>query len=305
MIAPLSFHIVRAQLARALAFLLMVLGLLMVPSALAGDRPAPDTFILTAPDLVTTSTTATFTFESTVPRAEFYCVLDDEPETPCHTATWEREGLAPGDHTFWVYSVNMDNGVRDEEPAEWEWRIEVEPAPDAGGPDGGTTGGDAGTADGGTSGGDAGTADGGTSGGDAGTADGGTSGGDAGTADGGSTGGGDAGPADGGPTGGGDAGTPAGDGGSTSEDAGTPGDGGASPGNDAGTAGGDGGAPDEGDAGTPDGGADDAGDEGNPVSPDALDYLGGGVGCTGAPAPGAVVAGLLLLALALHRRRRR
>ena len=59
MIAPFSFHHIRSQVVRALAWLLLVvLALVMVPKALAGDRLEPDTFILTGPEDGTTSTTA-------------------------------------------------------------------------------------------------------------------------------------------------------------------------------------------------------------------------------------------------------
>jgi hypothetical protein len=260
MIAPPTFNMVRAGMARVAGWLVLLgLTLLCVPSAFAGDWV--DTSILTGPDEVTTSTTADFTFESTATDPGFWCALDEElPYEPCDDGTWHREGLAPGPHLFRVYSYNRQTGLVDKTPAFWEWTVEEVPPPlDAGSPggDGGMPGGDAGTgADGGPSGGDAGTGDtdGGTPAGDAGThADGGPSPSDAGT---------------------GDSGTPA---------------------EDAGTADGDGGASD--DAGRPD-----------PVPPDdtptdeALDYLGSGMGCTGAPAPGAV-AGLLLLVLALRRRR--
>ncbi|MFP2933052.1 MYXO-CTERM sorting domain-containing protein [Pyxidicoccus sp. 3LG] len=285
MIAPFSFHHIRAQLARALAWLLLVLALLMMPSALAGDRPEPDTFIITRPEEVTSSTTADFTFESTATQAGFLCAVDDEPEAPCDSGAWQREGLSPGFHTFSVYSFDLeDPKLVDETPAVWEWDVVAEPPLDGGVPDGGSTG-----EDGGSSGSDAGP----------GGNDGGSSGNDAGSP-------------------GGDAGTATGDGGSTGSDAGSPGgrdagpggdDGGTSGGEDSGTPGGDGGAPGDDDAGTGDGTPDAGGDDNprppdDPGSPEALDYLGGGVGCTGAPAPGAV-AGLLLLVLALRRRRRR
>ncbi|WP_164012714.1 MYXO-CTERM sorting domain-containing protein [Pyxidicoccus trucidator] len=173
-----------------------------------------------------------------------------------------------------------------------------------GGNDGGSSGSDAGTGgnDGGSSGTDAGTGgnDGGSSGTDAGAGDndGGTSEPDGGPGDNdGGTAEDDAGPGDtdGGSPGNEDGGTPGEDDGGTSggEDSGTSGeDGGTSPGEDAGTG-------DSQDAGRP--GPVPPGDE---RPPNALDYLGGGMGCTGAPAPGAL-AGLMLLVFALHRRRRR
>lgn len=115
-------------------------------------------------------------------------------------------------------------------------------------------------------------------------------------------------------TGGNDGGTPAGDagpgedGGSSGGDAGTGGNDGGPAGSDAGTGDGDGGTPaDDGGTSDEDGGVHGDGGPPGPVPPgdamppDALDYLGGGMGCTGAPAPGAMT-GLLLLVLALRRR---
>jgi hypothetical protein len=295
MIAPPTFAVVRAGVVRLAVWLVLLgLTLLCAPSAFAGVRV--DTFIRTGPDPFTTSTTADFTFESNVADVEFWCKLDEAPEyVLCDGATWHLEGLALGPHTVWVFAFDPRTEQVDPSPPSWEWTVEEAPPPlDAGSPggDGGVPGDDAGTGpDGGSSGGDAGTggADGGPAPSDAGTGDpdGGTAGGDAGP------GGGDGGPS---PS---DAGTGGSDGGTSSNE-----DGGTNPGG-----GEDGGTPAD-DAGTPDGDAgtgDDAGRP-DPVPPDdtpdsdALDYLGSGMGCTGAPAPGAV-AGLLLLVLALRRRR--
>lgn len=301
MIVPPTFAVIRARLTRVLlGFGAWVLALVVAAPALAGDRREPDTFILTGPDLETASPTADFTFTSTAARAAFYCLLDGDETTeyvPCDTP-WRVEGLGLGEHLLWVYSVDLDTELPDPSPALWEWTVVEGPPLDAGSPDAGPGGQDGGPSgsDGGTPGG----GDSGTSGGDGGTPggeDSGTSGGDSGTPGG----------QDAGTSGGSDSGTPGGEdsGTSSGEDAGGPGgqDAGPSAGEDAGP-----GAP--GDAGTPGGGA-DAGDgqplpppPGDAVPPEALDYLGGGVGCTGAPAPGAL-AGLLLLVLALNRRRRR
>lgn len=246
--------------------------LLAAPSALAGDTQELDTFILTGPDLVTASTTADFTFRSSLTNraAEFWCSLDDEPYAPCDSGTWHREGIAPGPHVFWVYAYDSLLGRVDETPANWEWQVEEAPPPlDAGCPDGdaGTGNLDAGApCDAGTGDLDAGSPV------DAGT--------DAGTgSDAGSPGDTDAGPG------------PADDGGTTGTDAGVPADDAGTPVEDAGTAQ-DGGRPD------------DPVPPGDTTPPDALDYLGSGMGCTGAPAPVAVT-GLMLLVLALRRRRGR
>jgi MYXO-CTERM domain-containing protein len=310
MMRPLSFHGVLAEVSRVVGWLVVLL-LLPAPFAFAGDGEL-DTFILTGPDSFTTSTTADFTFDSnlTTRPVEFWCALDAEDSEPCNSRTWHREGITPGPHRFFVYAYDRARGRVDNSPAEWPWTVEETPL-DAGSPggdagsgnDGGSTGSDAGSdVDGGSSGSDAGsTVDGGSSGSDAGSdIDGGSSGGDAGSSE------------DGGSTGS-DAGTSGNDGGSPASDAGST-DGGGSPGNDAGTAGNDGGSsgdadggtsPDD-DGGTPgeDGGSTDPVPPGDTPSSDALDYLDSGMGCTGAPAPGAMT-GLVLLALALRRRRRR
>lgn len=275
MIAPPCFRVMRGPLVRTLGWLLLVeLALLAVPSAFAGDRPDLDTFILTGPPDFTSSTTADFTFESNaVGEHGYWCKLDDEEEVPCDDGTWQRVGLAPGPHEVWVYAYEVQPRRVDTSPASWVWEVLEAPPPlDAGSPggDGGVPGGDAGSpAD-----------DGGTSGSDAGPG-----GGDGGAAE-----------TDAGP-GGSDGGTSGSDAGPGDEDGGARGDeDGGTSGEDAGPAGEDGGT-------TPDG---DAGQEpsGDATPPDSLDYLGAGMGCTGAPAP-AALAGLMLLVLALHRRRGR
>ncbi|NMO20589.1 hypothetical protein HPC49_33995 [Pyxidicoccus fallax] len=229
MIVPPTLVFVRARVMQLLgALVLLVLALVAVPTAFAGDRLPPETRILTGPASVTSSTTADFTFESTATRAEFFCWLESNgtvgAEFDCGTP-WHLEGLAPGDHVLWVYSVDLDLELADQTPEFWEWTVVAGEPVDAGVP-----GSDAGT--------------------------------------------------DGGPSGDEDAGT---------VDSGTPG------GEDAGTPGGE-----------PDAGAEQPGPPPteDPAPPSVLDYLGGGVGCTGAPAPGALT-GLVLLVLALHRRRRR
>ncbi|QSQ22153.1 hypothetical protein JY651_44660 [Pyxidicoccus parkwayensis] len=317
MIGPLSFHCVRARM-MCLAGWLVLLVLLSVSSAFAGDTGELDTVILTGPDSFTTSTTADFTFRSTLINrtAEFWCSLDDETYAPCNDGTWHREGITPGLHLFWVYAYDRLMDRVDSTPANWEWVVEeAQPPLDAGSP------GDAGSGDtdGGVPPADAGSgADAGSPGSDAGSGnnDGGSPASDAGTSvDGGSTGS-DAG------SGNNDAGTPprdagsGNDGGSTGTDAGSSGehdggssgdvDGGTGPTDDGGTGNThDGGTPGT-DAGAPgeDGGTPAPVPPGDTKPPNALDYLGSGMGCTGAPAPGAMT-GLLLLMLALRRRKRR
>ncbi len=296
MIAPPTFDIVRAPMVRALGWrVLVALALLAMPSAFAGDTPDLDTFIHTGPPPVTTSTTADLSFSSTAANALFMCALDDEDYAPCDEGTWHRDNITPGEHRFWVYSMTRSSGRVDDTPASWEWVVEEAPPLDAGSPegDGGVPEGDAGSpaGDGGASDADAGPGgnDGGTAGSDAGP----------GEVDGGGSGS-DAGPGGDGGASGGDAGPGGNDGGATQADAGPGGnDGGTSGGEDGGVSGEDGGTAPGDDAGQP--GQVPPGD--TPLT-DELDYLGSGMGCTGAPAP-ATLAGLMLLMLALHRRRRR
>ena len=172
MIAPLTFAVVRARLLQVLGGLaLWVVAAVAVPPAFAGDRNAPETTIVTGPDLETPSTTADFTFESTAARAAFFCMLDDSPEFVSCETPWHVEGLAPGAHVLWVYSLDLDTEQADQTPAMWEWTVVEGPPADAGSPDAGSPGGDGGPGgetDGGVPGGDA-----GTGGEDAGSSDGG------------------------------------------------------------------------------------------------------------------------------------
>jgi hypothetical protein len=86
----------------------------------------PETSIVLAPPATTELTTATFTFSSDQPTAEFECSLDAAVFADCE-APVELSGLALGDHTFAVRAVDL-NGLADPTPASHTWTVQ-EPAP--------------------------------------------------------------------------------------------------------------------------------------------------------------------------------
>jgi parallel beta-helix repeat protein len=65
--------------------------------------------------------TATFTFESNVPDATFWCSLDLAQFTQCLSPV-TYSGLAVGEHLFRVYAVDLE-GVEQLEPTEYGWSI--------------------------------------------------------------------------------------------------------------------------------------------------------------------------------------
>lgn len=90
--------------------------------------PTPDTFIDSAPDDPTESTTATFTFSSDQPGVTFECALDDAPGfLPC-ASPLTYTGLALGEHDFVVRAKDADGNV-DPTPADHSWEIGDIPAP--------------------------------------------------------------------------------------------------------------------------------------------------------------------------------
>jgi len=94
------------------------------------DVTTPDTLILSHPDSLAQSTTASFTFGSNVSNvATYMCALDAGPEppaeafAPCASVT-TFTGLAEGAHTLVVYVVTTE-GVVDETPAVYTWVIDL------------------------------------------------------------------------------------------------------------------------------------------------------------------------------------
>jgi hypothetical protein len=88
-----------------------------------------DTFIDSAPDEATESTSATFEFSSNYPgQVTFECLLDDAlVYEPC-TSPLTYTGLIHEEHSFFVRAKDADGNV-DLTPAEWEWAIGDVPDP--------------------------------------------------------------------------------------------------------------------------------------------------------------------------------
>ena len=84
----------------------------------------PETTIVYGPDATTPSSTATFTFSSTDPIAEFECVLDDPLLSwgSCDTPHL-IEDLLPGAHELLVRAVNTTTGNADATPATYRWTV--------------------------------------------------------------------------------------------------------------------------------------------------------------------------------------
>ncbi|GIF74973.1 right-handed parallel beta-helix repeat-containing protein [Asanoa siamensis] len=91
-----------------------------------GTPTAPQTTLATVPDVTTTATTATFTFNSSMAGSTFRCRLDAAALAPC-TSPVNLAGLAVGDHEFEVVAVSAA-GTPDPTPSFYEWT--VAPPPD-------------------------------------------------------------------------------------------------------------------------------------------------------------------------------
>ena len=92
------------------------------------DVTAPDTFLNSAPDPVTTLTTATFTFSSDDPTATFECLLDDALDfEPCATPL-VLSGLAVGAHDLDIRARDAAGNV-DPSPIEFTWTVSATPVP--------------------------------------------------------------------------------------------------------------------------------------------------------------------------------
>jgi parallel beta-helix repeat protein len=89
------------------------------------DTTPPDTAFTSQPALVTTDTSATFSFSSSEAGSTFMCSLDGAPFTSCVSpAQWTA--LAAGSHTLVVQAVDAAGNV-DPTPASYMWTIEVVP----------------------------------------------------------------------------------------------------------------------------------------------------------------------------------
>jgi hypothetical protein len=86
----------------------------------------PETSIVLAPPATTTDTTATFTFSSDQPAAEFECSVDGAAFAGCEPPV-ELTDVALGEHTFSVRAIDL-NGLADPTPATHAWTVQA-PAP--------------------------------------------------------------------------------------------------------------------------------------------------------------------------------
>jgi VCBS repeat-containing protein len=95
-------------------------------SAVTIDRTAPDTAITTQPASLSTSASATFTFNGTDASgsgvATFEASLDSAAYTPA-TSPLNLTGLADGSHTFTVRAVDAAGNV-DPSPASYTWTVD-------------------------------------------------------------------------------------------------------------------------------------------------------------------------------------
>ena len=90
-----------------------------------GSGPtAPDTTITGGPSGTLNSTSASFTFTSTVQGSTFACSLDGAPASACASPTGYTN-LASGAHTFTVAA--SANGLTDATPASRSWTIDLSP----------------------------------------------------------------------------------------------------------------------------------------------------------------------------------
>ncbi|WP_240360320.1 adventurous gliding motility protein AgmC [Pyxidicoccus caerfyrddinensis] len=87
------------------------------------DTSAPDTVIVSGPNLRTNSTTATFDFDQVNGGVRYECSLDGAAFAPC-TDPVTFTGLAAGNHTLAVRAVNA-LGTADPEPATYAWTVDL------------------------------------------------------------------------------------------------------------------------------------------------------------------------------------
>jgi uncharacterized repeat protein (TIGR01451 family) len=92
----------------------------------ADEPEPPDTTITGGPSGETTSTVASFTFESSKTPSTFECSLDESAFTAC-TSPASYDDLAVGAHTFRVRAIDAEGNI-DPSPAERAWTV-VSPDP--------------------------------------------------------------------------------------------------------------------------------------------------------------------------------
>jgi len=96
------------------------------PTGQAFDNLPPDTTITAGPPPSTTSTEASFSFQSSEAGSAFECRLDGGAFGPCASPR-SFSGLTPGDHTFEVRATDPSGNV-DPTPAARSWTVDP-PAP--------------------------------------------------------------------------------------------------------------------------------------------------------------------------------
>jgi parallel beta-helix repeat protein/predicted outer membrane repeat protein len=91
---------------------------------------APDTVILTGPDLTTSSTSASFSFDSDEEDVTYQCRLDSSDESAWAACASPKSytSLGVGGHTFEVRAIDGE-GFPDLSPARYTWTITAAPAP--------------------------------------------------------------------------------------------------------------------------------------------------------------------------------
>ena len=88
----------------------------------------PNTIILTGPDEISGSMSATFTFASDQADATFQCSVDGSLLTPC-TSPYIAGPLIQDSHEFEVQAMNQffnidGEQIVDQTPATWEWEVQ-------------------------------------------------------------------------------------------------------------------------------------------------------------------------------------
>jgi Concanavalin A-like lectin/glucanases superfamily/Bacterial Ig-like domain/Calcineurin-like phosphoesterase len=97
------------------------------------DTVAPDTTLAGGPFDVTTSTSASFSFDANEPESSFECRLDQASWAACEPPE-QVSGLEDGPHSFAVRAVDAFGNV-DATPATHSWTVETSPPPDTTPPD--------------------------------------------------------------------------------------------------------------------------------------------------------------------------
>lgn len=96
-----------------------------VDNSLADTTP-PDTIIVSKPPDPSSSSSATFTYESNEPGSSFECTLDGASFAPCAATGVTYSGLAEGAHSFQVRAIDTSSNV-DPVPAGYSFNVVLAP----------------------------------------------------------------------------------------------------------------------------------------------------------------------------------